>query len=268
LSDDAPISDDEFNFMEQYSQRFKRSIEHVISSPPADDFDDYLSSWAVNLGVLAHDVLCSTISLLKLNHVRAAYMLQRPLLDYHLRLRYYIIQSKRPREKWITKGRRSTKNYLSQCHAYKDWRNAEDKIYDIIKKQGSKALEAMPEGERRKTQAKLRKERKVLTRRISHMCDVTSNETLGSLYLENQILSAHLHGDQVTIIDTIRSGDIAKGTLSVCWQSERFKPYIILANAFAYCHEFMASIEMIRGWCYAKDSSFEEGFRRMLRRPA
>ena len=221
----------------------------------------------MNLGVLAHNVLRSSITLLKLNHVRAAYMLQRPLLDYHLRLRYYIIQSKGPRKKWLTKGRRNIKNYLAQCHAYQDWKNAEDKIYDIMK-QGVKALEKIPEDERRKTQAKLRKDRKILTRRISHMCDVTSNETLGSLYLENQILSAHLHGDQVTIIDTIREGDIAKGTLSVFWHSERFKPYIILANAFAYCHEIMGSIEMIRGWCYAKDSSFSEGFVRMLRRPS
>jgi len=266
LTDDEPITDDEFAFMDDFAENFKGAIEHVISNRPKDDFDDYLSSWAVNLGVLAHDILCSCIALLKLNRVRAAYMLQRPLLDYHLRLRYYVIQSTESRNKWLAKGRRSSKNYLAQCHAYQDWRNAEDKIYDIIRKQGAKALENIPEHERRKTQAKLRKNRKVLTRRISHMCEVTSNETLGSLYLENQILSAHLHGDQVTIIDTIREGDIAKGTLSVFWQSERFKPYIILANAFAYCHEIMVSIEMIRGWCYAKDSSFSEGFVRMLRR--
>ncbi|MFY9665819.1 MAG: hypothetical protein WAK19_15355 [Candidatus Cybelea sp.] len=266
MSDDEPITDDEFAFMEDFAERFKRSIEHVISNLPEDDFDDYLSSWAVNLGVLAYDVLSSCITLLKLNHIRAAYMLQRPLLDYHLRLRYYIIQSKEPRQKWITKGKRNTKNYLAQCHAYKDWKNAEDKIYDIMKKQGASALARIPENERRKTQAKLQKNRKVLARRISHMCEVTANETLGSLYLENQILSAHLHGDQVTIIDTIRGGDIAKGTLSVFWHSEGFKPYIILANLFAYGYEIMVSIEMIRGWCYAKDSSFSEGFIRMLRR--
>jgi hypothetical protein len=117
-------------------EHFKRSINHVISNLPTDDFDDYLSNWAVSLGVLAHDVLRSCIALLKLTHVRAAYMLQRPLLDYHLRLRYYIIQSKGPRKKWLNKGRRNIKNYLAQCHAYQDWKNAEDKIYDIIKKQG------------------------------------------------------------------------------------------------------------------------------------
>jgi hypothetical protein len=266
MTDRDPITDDEFAFMDDFAERFKRAIEHVISSPPSDDFDDYLSSWAVSLGVLAHDVLRSLIALLKLRHVRTPYMLGRPLLDYHLRLRYYIIQAKEPREKWISKGKRKTKNYLAQCHAYQDWKNSEDKIYDIAKKQGAKGLERLPDRERRKIQAKLDKEKKILTRRISYICEQTANEMLGNLYLENQILSAHLHGDQITLIETSRAGDIAKGTLSVYWESERLKPYLVLANAFVYCHEIMVSIEMIKGWCYAKDSTFWEGFRR-LRRP-
>jgi len=254
--------------MVDFAARFKSAIEHVLGVAPADAFDDYLSSWVASLGVLSHDTLVSLIDLLRLPRVRAAYMLQRPLMDYHLRLRYYVIQARPAREQWIANNRRSVKNYLAKCDAYKDWLNAEDKLYDIVAKRGLNiaGLEALTETDRRSILKKLNKEKTILTRRISHMCEVAAADKLGSLYLENQILSGHLHGDQITQIETIRGGDITKGTLSVYWESERLKPYLILANAYVYAHGFLESIEMIRGWAYAKDSSHEQAYWRLYRR--
>ncbi len=196
-------------------------------------------------------------------------MLQRPLLDYHTRLRYYVLQASKSKAKWEANGKKSTKNYLQQCDVYTDWRNAEDKVFDIIAKRGDRmvGLDEMSKDARKYVLDKLAKEKRIFSRRVSHMAEVTKDTAFGSFYLEHQILSGHLHGDQITIIETIRDGDLAKGNLEVYWQSERLSPYLVLANAFVYCHEFMKSIEMIRGWCYAKDSSLSHAFRKLRRAP-
>lgn len=265
--DRAPITEDQFAFMEEFTASFQRAIEHVLWNPPKDQFDDMLSDWAIHLGILAHDVLGSLIALLRLGRVRSAYMLQRPLLDYHLRLRYYVKQSEEPKKKWIAKGRRSLKNYLQQCHAYKDWRNAEDKVYDVIAKRGPsiRGLDELPDDLKQSVTKKLTKKKEILTRRTWEMCKAAEDPTYGSFYLENQVLSAHLHGDQMAIIDTMRR-DGPSGDLRLRWETESLKAYPILGNAYIYCYEFLCSIEMFRGWSYAKDGSYAQAFRRLYRR--
>lgn len=51
-----------------------------------------LRDWAIVLCVLARDVLDSSAILLKAGQLRGAHMISRALVDYDIRLRYYVVQ--------------------------------------------------------------------------------------------------------------------------------------------------------------------------------
>jgi hypothetical protein len=71
-----------------------RNVELLLEDDIADDTQRALVRWSAYLGVLALDVFDAIVVLLREQKLRAAYMLARSLIDYHVRLRYYIVQSR------------------------------------------------------------------------------------------------------------------------------------------------------------------------------
>lgn len=255
------ITEKQFKFAAEFLDVFKSSIENLAANKPEDTFDEYLSIWAVNLGVLAHDVFRSVTLLLKQGEVRTAYMLSRPLLDYHIRLRYYVIQSREPKEKWIANNRRSIKNYLKRTDAYKDWNNAREKIFSILAKRSQQEWGDIASDDRARIEATLKAEKEVFSRRIDYMLEIAQPEKRGDYYSHHQLQSAFLHGDQVTAVNTMEKQTVdGEETLELHWNDKKFSPRITLGDSYLWCYEILASIEMFRGWAYGKDYSFRQAY--------
>ena len=69
-----------------------------------DPFGELLRDWAAVLCVLAWEMLDSVIVLARAGRVRAAYALSRSLIDYAVRLKFYIEDVKNKRAEWERTG--------------------------------------------------------------------------------------------------------------------------------------------------------------------
>jgi hypothetical protein len=69
-----------------------------------DPFQELLRDWAAVLCVLAWEMLDSVIVLARAGRIRAAYALSRSLIDYAVRLKFYIEDAKIKRADWERTG--------------------------------------------------------------------------------------------------------------------------------------------------------------------
>jgi len=93
-------------FLEAYAlcaeakELLARNVETLRAGTPKSELEQYLWDWAIVLGVLARDVLGSTVLLLNADQRRVANMLGRALADYDIRLRYYVVQYLKLQQKY------------------------------------------------------------------------------------------------------------------------------------------------------------------------
>lgn len=254
------VAQAQLEFADWFAGVFKSAIEHVISGDAKDEFGEYLVVWAVNLGVLALDVFESVVLLLKANKGRSAYMVSRALLDYHIRLRYYVVEGLKVREKWIAKKRKHIKNYLQQMQAYQDYHNTEDKLFAIIKGRNTQTWGDISEDDKERIIEKLKAENKIHSRRVYEMLKTAAPKSVGDYYAHHQFQSGYLHGDQITLVDTIKSGTVVDHNLQVNWDSQRLSTHITLGDSYLWCYEMLKSVEMFQGWAYGKDASFTRAY--------
>jgi hypothetical protein len=86
-----------------------RNVELLLEDEVTDESQRVLVRWSAYLGVLALDVFDAIVVLLREDKLRAAYMMARTLIDLHVRLRYYIVQS------------RTVGGATADMHAARDW---------------------------------------------------------------------------------------------------------------------------------------------------
>src|SRR5580704_6171380 len=99
----------------------------LLSKNVPEDESESLWHWAVTLGVLAADVFESTVLLLDANHIRGGNILSRALVDYDIRLRYYIVQYLKWRRKYSNR-KRPLSEMRDKMKAASHWDNAPFKL--------------------------------------------------------------------------------------------------------------------------------------------
>lgn len=256
----GPVTQAQLDFADWFSVQFKAAIEHLIAGDAKDEFEEYLVIWAVNLGVLALDVFEAVVLLLKANKERSAYIVSRALLDYHIRLRYYVIEAEAVRSEFLATNRKHPKNYLQKMQAYQDYTNTEDKLFAIIKGRDRHEWGDISEKEQQRILRKMEKVGNIHSRRVHEMLKTAEPKSVGDYYSHHQFQSGYLHGDQITFVDTIKSGTVAEKNIEVNWESQRLSGHITLGDSFLWCYEMLTSIEMFRGWAYAKDAAFQKAY--------
>lgn len=253
------LTDTHLEFADWFLDKFRNAIDHASDYPRQDPFYNCLGNWAVTLGVLATDVFSAIVELLKRGGGRPPYMLSRALLDYNVRLRYYINQSEVAKQHWKTSEHRSLKNSLQKMHAYQDWENASDKIWSQLKQRTAPNFGNIPENLRSEIIERLKGSYRVTSRRVHYMLCKTKFNQSQDYYVEHQFRSGFLHGDQIAIFDIIDSNAPTFG-IQLNWESGKLNDCITLGNSFLWCWEMLESIERIDGWCYAKDQTFERAW--------
>lgn len=108
-----------------------RHVDDLAESVPRDEREP-LWHWAVVLGVLAADVFESSVLLLDANHIRGGNILSRALVDYDVRMRYYIVQYLKWRKKYENRKNVTLSDMRAKMHAARDWDNAPFKLGSIL----------------------------------------------------------------------------------------------------------------------------------------
>jgi hypothetical protein len=129
----AEITPEHWAFVEQTIPDFKFNLDLLAKRTNKDDIERHLSAWAIVLGVLALETFEAILLLIRDEKLRAAFMLSRALTEYHVRLRFYILQAKpiaeSNRQKPIPE-----EHMKRQIHAIRDYKNADAKIADVLHK--------------------------------------------------------------------------------------------------------------------------------------
>ena len=245
----------QFEFATWYEAIFKEALEHVVGAKNADLFEEYLSARAVGLGVVALDNLSGIIVLLKANKLRSAYMLSRSLIDYHIRLRYYVLQSLEPKNRWQQSNSRSIYNFLKQCKAYIDWQNAQEKTFSILKDRPLD-LEHLQSRGRDKFLAQLERDHEVHSREFHHMLEVAEPEDEMRRFLRSTWLfqSGYMHGDQIMLAEVLEKAD---NEIVVHWDSKGVSPIHTLGEAIFYCQQILESVKLIKCWAFGLQVAWE-----------
>jgi hypothetical protein len=76
----------------------------LVEKKDLDPFQELLRDWAAVLCVLAWEMLDSVIVLARAGRIRAAYALSRSLIDYSVRLKFYVEDVKGKRAAWERAG--------------------------------------------------------------------------------------------------------------------------------------------------------------------
>lgn len=110
------------------TELLKRAVEDLRTDSGYNELETYLYDWAVVLCVLADDVLRAVQTLLEAGNRRPTYMLSRALAEYDVRLRYYVVQSWKPRRAHREKPEIPIAHLKDKMHVVRDWDNAGAKL--------------------------------------------------------------------------------------------------------------------------------------------
>ena len=100
------LAQDLLTLCSDISECVRVNIGMLREDTEPDEIKAYLRDWAIVLGVLARDVFESVVCLLDADKVRGANMLSRALIDYDIRLRYYVVQYLKVRAKYRARNKR------------------------------------------------------------------------------------------------------------------------------------------------------------------
>jgi hypothetical protein len=227
-------------------------IQSLKTDPPKPtaEFTQALLYWCIVLGVLALDSFKSLIVLLKANRLRAAVMLSRSLIDYSVRLRYYVEQAKTPVAGLARNPKIDPKYIRDQVHAYRDWFNADTKLVGIL---GLYPAEVIPDEARSTILEELARENQRYDQRFNDMLKVAapSNRRSEQVYhdatLATWLMASAplLHGDQAVITDVIRRrGETTEAEID----SPSALPRTLLMEAVSHMEDLLQSFAMVHGW--------------------
>jgi len=249
-----------FEHCDTISDYMWRNIDLLRGDDEFDELEEYLYDWAVVLGVLAADVFESVVVLLRAGKIRGANMLSRALVDYDVRLRYYVVQSIGLRHRHKAGPTVPLPLLKKQMHAARDWENADFKLASILNLYDPNMW---PKEIRDALEEKLRTGETAQNAAFSQMLEFLqqneanirgliptwrehAEERYDKMLAGWRMQSAFLHGDQVIISDVLDFKDNVK---TGAWFKCSLAPVnVILFLAVDHILQVMASIGMIRSW--------------------
>lgn len=253
-----------FEHCDTISDYMWRNIDLLRSDTEFDELEAYLYDWAIVLGVLATDVFESVVVLLRAGKIRGANMLSRALVDYDVRLRYYVVQSIRLRRRHKSGPPVPLQFLRKQMHAARDWENADFKLANVLNlytpsvwpEEIRFALEErLSTGETEQNAAfsqmlEFLQENESTLRGLIPTWREHTEERYSKMLAGWRMQSAFLHGDQVIISDVLDFKDDVKTGV---WFKYSLAPVnLVLFLAIDHTLQTLASIGMIRGWAHGQ----------------
>lgn len=271
---DKPATPEAFAFAEDLADQTWNNVSLLRDDTGYDQLTAYLYDWSLILAVLGLDVFESIIVLLRQRRYRAAEILIRSLLDYGVRLRYYVVQSIKPRRAFKNKLTIKLDRIKNEVEAVKDWDEAD---FTVAKKVSKYDPTAWPD-ELRKELEKYAVEKTEPTQRSmpamavwleKHECEIRGvlPQLADSVKLgyRNGIaewlnLSTYVHGDQAVVTDVLEYKDGEKtGTL---WRTPAADlSRTLLFSAINHVVHLNGSIAILRGWAYGTQGAHNEAGR-------
>ncbi len=226
-----------------------------------DVLEEYLYDWGIVLGVLAVEVFESVVGLLRMGKMRAANMLSRALVDYDVRLRYYVVQSWKLRKKQRSDPGFAVDVLKQQMHAARDWDNAPFKLgsvldlYDpnIWPTETRKALDNLlaanePEkGDPFKQMLDFLAKNEIKIRGVIGPYQGIIEARYGNTLAGWRMQSAFLHGDQIVVSDVLQFDDQGQKTGAFFQYSDE-PPNTLLFMALDHVIDIIESFGMFRSW--------------------
>jgi hypothetical protein len=203
-------------------------LELLAERKNKDDIERHLAAWAIVLGVFALETFEAILLLLRAGKLRAAFMLCRALTEYHVRLRYYIIQAK-PIAESNSREAIPYKHLLLQVHAIRDYKNADAKIAKVLHEY---RLAYVSEAERIEILRQIEKNETLHEQHFREMCEVVASEDAAVWeigYAQFKLQSAFMHGDQMAITDVMGVEDRTPPVAHL--RSPAISPLTVLAEA-------------------------------------
>src|ERR1700738_1695310 len=94
----TPMTPAQWAVVSEVGRDLKRYSEMVVVMDLDDPFEDLLRGWSHALAVLAWEMYEACVDLVRAGRVRAAFGLGRSLLDYCLRLNFYVMDAEQYRK--------------------------------------------------------------------------------------------------------------------------------------------------------------------------
>jgi hypothetical protein len=252
------ITPEQWAFVDQTIPDFKFNLTLLAERTNKDEVERHLTAWAIVLGVLALETFEAILALIRADKLRAAFMLGRALTEYHVRLRYYILQAepiaKRQKQKPMSEERLHRK-----IHAIRDYRNADAKVANVLHKH---RLDYVSDAQRVEILRQVAKNETLHEQHFREMCEAVAKEdadvwTIG--YGQFKMQSAFLHGDQAAISDVMGNED---GTpMVVHLQSPAILALPLLAEVTWFYTSIMESFARVHGWAYGAVDARRKGTR-------
>lgn len=234
-----------------------KNIQKLRDGTPKGEPERYLWDWAIVLGVLARDVLDSTVILLNAGQLRGANMLGRALVDYDIRLRYYVVQYLKVREKYKKKPHVALKDKMEAARDWDNWNYKLGKVLNLydpsvwpeeIRESLTKLMksEEKERGSGFADMVAFLLKREVKVRKIIAYYAGPTNDRYASMRANWRMQSAFLHGDQVIISDVIEFDSDGKKTGAIV-EIGPVHPNVILFTALDHVIQLLSSFEEIHG---------------------
>lgn len=252
----AEIASAQWAFVEQLPKDFSVNIEILARRTNADETERHLVAWAIVLGVLALETFEAIVVLIRADKLRAAFMLGRALMEYHVRLRYYILQAKPVIERHKIKPY-SEARLCKKIHAIRDYKNADAKVANVLHKH---RLGYLSDSERAEILKQVAKSETLYEQQFKLMGDVVAKDDpdvweVG--YGEFKMQSAFLHGDQAVISDVF--GDENATERVVHLKSPAITALLLLAENAWFFTRMMSSFGLVHGWAYGAVYARQKG---------
>lgn len=255
------LTEELLTFCDDLSECLRVNIEMLREDTGQDQIEAYLWDWAIVLGVLSRDVFESVVTLLDADKVRGANMISRALIDYDIRLRYYVVQCKKKRCRKKPRKKFTLKNLKGQIRAIQDWENANYKLISVLDLYDPNLW---PPEIRKEIDRILSSNEKARSNRFSSMLAFLIRkevEVRGVLpFLADKLVyrysnmlpmwrmdSAFLHGDQVVVSDVLEFDENGKKT-GLVFERSQAPPITILFAAINNVVELVRSFGMIRSF--------------------
>jgi hypothetical protein len=232
-----------------------KNIEKLRQYQPTSKVNEYLRDWAIVLSVLSRDIVDSTCILLNAGQLRAANMISRPLADYEILLRYYVVQAMEVEQK--SPGDETN---IDEVHAATDWNSADFRmgkllsIYDpsTWRPEFREKLEAIMTSNEKSPERKFAQmvaylaEKEVGVRKLIDRYIWDAEYRYSNIRANWRMQSAFLHGDQIIITDVIEFDDEGKRTGNINERGSGDARTILFTGLLELSH-FLASCEEVHG---------------------
>jgi hypothetical protein len=248
-------------FGKRLGEALWENVELLKSDTGYDNLNAYLYLWAIYLGVMALESFEGMMALLRAGKPRAANMLSRTLIDYNVRLRYYVIQALASLDASQLDLTLQREEVLKRFHAARDWENAGPKLASILTRY---APEDWPDENRDALLMSQAEQARTYQQRFSDMRaflfknEADVRELLPWLREDVEkrcknaevvwlVQSAFIHGDQAASTDVVATKE-GKNSFDVHRSQSYDSRKVIFFTAANHVLDIMDSFGLIRGW--------------------